>query len=129
VNVALVLAVARDPAKLQVFQLAHRLVLDVYRVSSALPRAEQFGLQAQLRRAAVSVPANIVEGCSRRSDREYERFVDIALGSAVELRYLLQLTRDLGFLQGSGLAECQECSDHVVRALHSLQRAVALFSS
>jgi hypothetical protein len=69
--------VPRDPARLEVFQLAHGLVLKVYAVSALLPHTEQFGLQAQLRRAAVSIPTNIVEGCARHSGREYQRFIDV----------------------------------------------------
>jgi len=117
----------RDPAKLEVFQLAHRLVLKVYAVTASLPHTEQFGLQAQLRRAAVSIPTNIVEGCARHSGREYQRFIDIALGSAVEVRYLLQLARELKLLDGVDVGNCSECSDHVVRALHNLQRAIGKF--
>jgi four helix bundle protein len=119
----------RDPHKLEVFQLAHRLALEVYRVTGGLPPAERFGLQAQLRRAAVSIPANLVEGCARRSPHEYQRFVEIALGSAVELRYLLDLTQDLGLLEAGALAAGRESSDHVVRALHQLQQSVAAFPS
>jgi four helix bundle protein len=118
----------RDPARLEVFQLAHRLVLKVYTLSASLPHTEQFGLQAQLRRAAVSIPTNIVEGCARNSSREYQRFIDVALSSAVEVRYLLQLVGELKLLDGADVANCSDCSDHVVRALHNLQRAVAKFS-
>lgn len=117
----------RDPYKLQVFTLAHKLTLEVYRVTDPLGTHERFGLQAQLRRAAVSVPANLVEGCARRSARDYLRFVEVALGSAVELRYLLDLTGDLGLLPVRSLAHCRECSDHVVRALHQLQQAIVGF--
>lgn len=120
---------SRDPRKLKVFHLAHRLAVEVYRVTEALPPAERFGLQSQLRRAAVSIPANLVEGCARRTARDYERFIELALGSAVELRYLLDLAQDIGLLEARALAPGKECSDHVVRALHQLQQSVAGFSS
>jgi four helix bundle protein len=119
--------VPRDPEKLQVFCLAHQLALDIYRVTEALPPAERFGLQAQLRRAAVSIAANLVEGCARRSGRDYRRFVEIALGSAVELRYLLRLTEELGLLTAHPVAMCRKRSDHVARALHELLHAVGRF--
>ena len=76
----------RDPYKLEAFQLADSLVGDLYRASGGFPAAVRFGLQAQLRRAAVSVTANLVEGCARRSERDYLHFVGIAIGSASEVR-------------------------------------------
>jgi four helix bundle protein len=119
---------ARDHTKLDVFHQAHQLALAIYAVTRQLPPEERFGLQVQLRRAAASVPTNIVEGCVRHSPREYAHFLDIALGSAAEVRYLLDLASDLGLL-ARGIDECKECSDHVVRALQKLHQAVARFSS
>jgi four helix bundle protein len=82
---------ARDHRKLKVFELAAGLVLDVYRASQRLPVAERYGLRAQIRRAAVSAAANIVEGSARLSTREYVNFLNIASGSATEACYLLSL--------------------------------------
>jgi four helix bundle protein len=115
----------RNHTKLDVFHQAHHLAIEVYALSGSLPASERFGIQAQLRRAAVSVPTNIVEGCMRRSVREYERFLDIALGSAAEVQYLLDLADDLRLLAGAELTRCKESSDHVVRSLQKLHRAVA----
>lgn len=114
----------RDPARLEIFAVAHRLVIDVYRTTASIPAAERFGLQSQIRRAAVSITANIVEGSARSSRREYARFLAIATGSALELRYLLGLCVDLGFLSAPGVEECRIRSDHVARALQKLQQAV-----
>jgi four helix bundle protein len=83
---------------LDVFRLAHRLALDVYRVTESFPRAEQFGLTAQLRKAACSVPSNLVEGANRNSRAEYRSFAGIARGSAGEAGYQLLLAMDLGYL-------------------------------
>jgi four helix bundle protein len=87
----------RDHTKLKVFALADALALAVYRASTGFPENEQYGLQSQVRRAAVSVAANIVEGCARASQKEYVRFVEIAYGSARELQYEISLCARLGF--------------------------------
>ena len=117
----------RDPAKLEVFHLGHQLVLDLYPLTRVLPASERFGLQAQIRRAACSVPTNIVEGCARTSAREYARFLGMALGSAAEVGYLLRLAGDLGLLSGPELLRCKKSSEHVARALQKLQQAASGF--
>ncbi len=87
----------RDPNRLQVFQLADALVLDVHAFTRAFPPDERFGLTAQLRRAVVSIASNLVEGCSRDSPREFAQFVRQALGSALEVQYQLSLATRLGY--------------------------------
>jgi four helix bundle protein len=89
---------SRDHRKLRVFVLADCLVLKIYAISQNLPATERFGLQFQMRRAAVSVASNIVEGCARHSTREYLIFLNIAAGSACEGRYLVDLSCRLGLL-------------------------------
>ena len=92
-------APARTFEDLIVWQKAHALVLAIYRASAALPACETYGLRSQLRRAAVSVPANIVEGFRKRGRPDKARYLNIAQGSLEEVRYYLILTRDLGLMK------------------------------
>jgi len=91
----------REKAKrfsdLIVWQKAHKFVLDVYRLSSEFPKTEIYGLTSQIRRAAVSVPANIAEGFRKRTNPEKLRFLNIAQASLEECRYYLILVNDLGY--------------------------------
>jgi four helix bundle protein len=91
----------KTPAKtfedLVVWQKSHRLVLAVYRLTQAFPRSETYGLSSQLRRAAVSVAANIAEGFRKRGKPDKVRFLNIAQGSLEESRYYLILARDLNY--------------------------------
>ena len=84
--------------KLVLYQKAHQLVLDIYRVTKHYPRDEQFGLISQMRRASISVPANVIEGWARNSVKEKRNFCYIARGSLVELLYYLDLSKDLDLL-------------------------------
>ena len=88
----------RDHTKLRAFELADEVAVLVYRVTAGFPREELYGLTSQMRRAAVSVPSNIVEGCARDSQADYRRFLYIAFGSLRELHYQLSLSKRLGFL-------------------------------
>ena len=99
----------RDHAKLRAFELADEVAVLVYRVTAGFPKEELYGLSSQMRRAAVSVPSNIVEGCARDSQADYLRFLYIAFGSLRELHYQLSLSKRLGFLvsQGSPLLEAK----------------------
>ncbi len=111
---------ARDHKKLRVFELADSLVIDVYRLTRAFPTDERFALQSQIRRAAVSVPANIVEGCARSSQADYLYFLGISLGSASETRYLLSLAARLGFLPGQKENPLDARYEELIRGLQSL---------
>jgi four helix bundle protein len=110
--------VDRKPAEkfqdLLVWQKAHQLVLRVYRLTSTYPKAELFGLVSQMRRSAVSVPANIAEGFKRKGRSDKARVMNIAQGSLEELRYYFILSRDLEYLRSS---EGSEDVDEVARML------------
>ncbi|PTX98554.1 four helix bundle protein [Opitutus sp. ER46] len=98
----------KDYRKLTIWKLSHTLALNVYSATKSFPKDELFGLTSQLRRAAMSIPANLAEGCGRNGDAELRRFAFIALGSASELDYEILLATDLGYLAketGARLAE------------------------
>ena len=93
---------------LKVWQRSIELTMCVYRLSSAFPRSEQFGLTSQLRRACVSIAANIAEGNGRHTDRDYAHFLSMAIGSAREVDTLLVITRELGY---GNIDEYHHCLD------------------
>lgn len=93
----------RDYQKLDVFHLADELAVETYGTTRDFPSEERFRLQSQIRRAAVSVAANIVEGCSRDSTKDFLHFMRTALGSASEASYLMRLSHKLGFVTKSQL--------------------------
>ena len=93
----------RDYKKLRAFELADEVVEMVYQATSDFPKEELYGLTSQIRRAAVSVPSNIVEGCLRDSQGDFLRFLYIAFGSLKELHYQIILSNRLGFLKNDKL--------------------------
>jgi len=112
---------SRDVTKLKVFAIADRLVTEVYRWTRSFPAEERYGLQNQIRRAAVSVPTNLVEGSTRNTQREYARFIEVAFGSAAEVAYLIRLGCRLGYAdRTTNLATEYE---GLARALNALQNS------
>lgn len=89
----------RDFKKYDIWQLSHELTLEVYKITTLFPKEEMYGLTSQIRRASSSIPTNISEGCGRNSDAEFNQFLNIALGSALETEYLLILSKDLAYLK------------------------------
>src|ERR1700704_4412246 len=88
----------KDFRDLKVWERAHQSTLDVYVTTTGFPRAELYGLTSQMRRCSASIGANIAEGCGKRGNNEFQRFLQIAAGSASELDYHFLLARDLHFL-------------------------------
>ena len=97
----------RDHTELRAFELADEVVLLIYRATRGFPKEEMYGLTSQMRRAAVSVPSNIVEGCTRESQAEYLRFLEIAFGSLRELHYQLGLSKCLGYSDEHDISNCE----------------------
>jgi four helix bundle protein len=114
----------RDHTKLRAFELADQLAVATYRATRMFPKEEVFGLTSQMRRAAVSVASNIVEGCARSSERDYLRFLDMAFGSAKELGYQVSLAHRLGYLSDDIYTELHEACDETSRVLNGLIRSL-----
>ena len=102
----------KDFRKLKVWEKSHFLTLEVYKLTKDFPKEEIYSITSQLRRAMVSIPTNLAEGCGRGSDKDFKRFVQIAMGSASESEYLLLLSQDLDYISGKEfnklLSEIQE---------------------
>lgn len=115
---------ARDYRQLEAFRVADQLVLDAYAATREFPRDELFGLRSQIRRAALSGAANIVEGSAKSSDRDFVRFLEIALGSVREAAYQLTVARRLGYIDESAAAVVEERADHAARLISRLIEAI-----
>ena len=98
----------RDYRKLEIWQLGRRVAVNCYKSTAEFPKSEQFGLVSQIRRAAVSIPANIAEGAGRDSEAEMLRFVRVALGSLNEVETLLLIGSDLDFMNDSAFAQLED---------------------
>jgi four helix bundle protein len=109
---------------LHVYQEAHSLVIDVYRATSSFPKEELFALTSQMRRAAVSIPANIIEGWARQTVKEQIQFLYIARGSLTELSYYLELSLALGYINQTTENGLREKSVMVARLIHGFMKGL-----
>jgi four helix bundle protein len=109
----------KDFSKIKVWEKSHHFTLQVYRITKHFPSDERFGLTAQLRRAAASVPTNIAEGCGRDSERDFARFMSIAAGSASEVEYQLLLACDLNYIQDETYKELTQQVNELKKMLNS----------
>jgi four helix bundle protein len=110
----------KDFRKLNVWQKSHSLTVKIYNATKTFPAPELYGLTSQIRRACSSIPANIAEGCGRSGDAEFNRFVQIAVGSASELEYHLLLAKDLKYLNEDDYTKLNIEITEVKRMLISL---------
>src|SRR5208337_1611974 len=110
----------KDFRDLKVWEKSHNLALLVYKHTQLFPKQELFGITSQMRRAAVSIPTNIAEGCGRAGNGDFARFLYIAMGSASELEYLLLISLDLGYLHRIDHKELDVAATEVKRMLASL---------
>jgi len=112
--------VLRNYKDLQVWQKAYQLCLEVYKATGEFPKHELYGITAQLRRAAVSIPSNIAEGYGRKTTKEYIQFLYVAYGSICELETQILLSGDLGYLSPEVLKKLQDGIAEVERMLKAL---------
>jgi four helix bundle protein len=118
------IAMSRDHRRLRVFDVADGLAVDAYRTTTMLPADERFGLRIQIRRAAVSVATNIVEGAARSSQREYCRFLEVAHASARECAYLFDLSARLDVLRPDQAGPLVKAYDALAGRLLALIRSL-----
>jgi four helix bundle protein len=114
----------REHTKLRAFLLADELVIMIYKISRFFPKEEMYGLTSQIRRAAVSVPSNIVEGCARTTQVEYRRFLELSYGSLKELHYQFGLASRLGYFDINNEKDCEKKIGESEKVLAALIRSM-----
>ncbi len=112
----------RDFKKYDIWILSHQFTLKVYDLTNNFPQKETYGITSQIRRASVSIPTNISEGCGRDSDSEFNRFLTIALGSASEVEYLLILSKDLSFISEENFKQLATEINTIKRKIYTLKQ-------
>jgi four helix bundle protein len=110
--------------ELDVFKLSHEMALAIYELTKNFPEEEKFGLTSQMRRAAYSVPMNLVEGANRLNSKEYRHFVGIAKGSTGEVTYQLLLARDLKYIDENTYDSLRSSYDRIAQMLAGLAKSL-----
>ncbi len=111
----------RDFTKYDIWNEGVEISIKVYHLTNDFPNEEKFGLTSQIRRASISITSNFAEGCSRSSEKDFKRFIEISLGSAFELKTQLILSNKLGFVASEKIEELINELDKVSRQLNSLR--------
>ncbi len=114
----------KDFRQLKVWEKSHQLALAIYQTTKNFPKEELYGLTSQIRRASMSIPTNIAEGCGKFTDADFARFLQIAMGSASETEYQLLLSHDLGFLTKTQYDQLNADVTEVKRMLASLLKTL-----
>ena len=113
---------ARNIKNYEVFQLAHQMVLKIYAITKNFPSEERYGLTSQLRRAAYSIPMNLIEGGAKLGEKDFRRFVDISIGSCAEVEYQIELCHDLTYLSENEFVELRENYERIGKMLNRLMQ-------
>lgn len=116
----------RDFKKYDIWKLSHELTLVIYHVTRDFPSTEKYQLISQMQRAAYSIPSNIAEGAGRGSDKDFNRFIQISLGSAHELEYFILLSKDLNYLSIENFEELDLKINILKRKMHSLSKKLII---
>ncbi len=111
---------ARNYKKIKAWQLADELAIAIYNATMSFPKEEMFGLTSQMRRAGVSVPANIVEGSSRNHTKEYIQFLYTAISSLYELGYYIDFSHRVGYLKDADFGKLSPLHEHTTKTLRAL---------
>jgi four helix bundle protein len=114
----------QDFHELIVWRKAHAFALQVYKTTNKFPKEELYGITNQIRRASVSVPANIAEGCGKDSSADFARYIQIAIGSSSEVEYFILLARDLSYLNNDEFNDLSLTITEIKRMLSSLRKKV-----
>lgn len=114
----------RDFKKYDVWQISHSFTLKIYKITMNFPKEEIYSLTSQIRRASSSIPTNISEGCGRNSDKEFNQFLNIALGSACETEYLLILSKDLQYLDNEVFVKLETEVNLIKSKIYNLKKAL-----
>ncbi len=118
----------KDFRKLKIWERAHRLVIEICKITKNFPKDEIYGMTSQIRRSSSSIPTNIAEGCGRDSDSELKRFLVVAMGSASEFEYQLILARDLQYLSDSRYQSLQSELVEIRKMLNSFIQKLKISS-
>ena len=110
--------------ELDVFRLSHSLTLEIYGITKSFPDEEKFGLISQMRKAAYSIPMNLMEGAHRLSSKEYRQFIGIARGSTGEIKYQLLLVRDLNYVSENEYSDLTSKYERVSQMLTKLAKSL-----
>lgn len=116
--------IIRTVEDMEIFKKAHKLTIEIYEITKVFPSDEKFSLVSQMRRAAYSIPSNLMEGSHRLNRKEYRQFVSIAKGSAGELKYFLLLSKDLGYISESKYLSLRELIEEISKMLTGLIKSL-----